>query len=73
MSIDVDEENYDIDDLVEDGDEKTTLAKAGASSSSGPKFGFPPDDFLASPNMLKHELPTFEIGVVALLATASLE
>jgi hypothetical protein len=38
-----------------------------------PKFGFPPDDFLASPNMLKHELPTFEIGVVALLATASLE
>jgi hypothetical protein len=54
LSIDVDEENYDIDDLVEDGDEKTTVAKAAASIiiKQDPKFGFPPDDFLASPNML---------------------
>jgi hypothetical protein len=29
--------------------------------------------FSRRPNMLKHELPTFEIGVVALLATASLD
>jgi hypothetical protein len=54
LSIDVDEENDDIDDLVEDGDDKTTVAKAAATSTRakrnhtkrlGAQIGFPPKTF----------------------------
>jgi hypothetical protein len=54
LSFDVDEENDDIDDLVEDGDDKTTVAKAAATSTraikrnhqeTGAQIGFPPKTF----------------------------
>jgi hypothetical protein len=37
LTIDVDEENDDIYDLVVDGDDKTTVAKAAATSTRASK------------------------------------
>ena len=63
MSIDVDEENDDTDNLVEDGDEKTTVAEAAASStryskrsSSRPNLASRLMTFSRRSNMFNHDM-----------------